>query len=147
MCTTFYNTTVKSFFLLSIFSLFCLYFTVGLKFQIKLVETVLQINTTFILPQLPSWDASAWAALTPFLSLPTRVPSLLMVLFFIDSSHSETWNKLMVQDSRGTGLCRTVGNVGSVTSTSFTFCCHNLLYFLLFLLQFCLFIRRSKSLT
>lgn len=71
------------------------------------------------------------------LHLRTHTASLLMVSFLLDGSHLETRNKLGGQYCGGTGLHRVVRNVASVTSTSFTFCCHNLLCFLLFLLQFC----------
>lgn len=127
------------FFLLSIFFLHSAYiFQLDPDSRSSLVETVAsKPNAPFSL-SFPSWEAPARVARQPIVfGLPTRVPLLLVILLVPDSSHSETWNKLVVQYSGGTGLCRTVGHVRSVTSTSFTFCCHNLLYFLLFLLKFC----------
>lgn len=107
------------------------------KFQItKLVEIVLQIHfvpPSFLAPR--SWGELPEQHLPHFLS-PSHSCSLPPDSLIVHTLRLKV-NSWFIQYSGGTGLCRTVGSVGSVTSTSFTFCCHNLLYFLLFLLQFC----------
>jgi hypothetical protein len=119
------------------------YFSTLFVSVISLAETLLQANSilspSFASPHLgteqgrtcPS-STSASHFLSPYHSHHIPAGGLLHGRFTL-----ETWNEFSAQHSGGAGLTGP-GNVAGVTSTNFTFCCHDLLYFFfLFLLQFC----------
>ena len=136
----------KFFFLPSGF--FSLYFTVGPRSQIiKLVETVLASLTFPLLPQLPSSPGSPPRPCPPLPRLPSPhpppPPTTTTQSFPSDSLNSpSTVHTLRLERSPwfspqgGTGLCGAVGNVGSVTSTGFTFCCQQFTVFFFFFFYF-----------
>nr|KAF6471565.1 hypothetical protein HJG59_010954 [Molossus molossus] len=125
VCTTFCNTTVKRFILLHFFLYSVSYFTVGSRFQIKLVKTCRL--TRFFLPP-------ARAAPEP---LPLAFPRASLPHDLALDGRSTPRLEMRSRFSPGPQ-----GGAGPVEILEVLlvpvplFCCHNLLYFLLFLLPF-----------